>query len=160
MSETATIETLTAEVKALVIGNRQVTLSVARQLDSFDLVVGAFCGDFDPDKFTPFGRIKTGRKGPRYARCGRSEKDAEWNPIRHACSGFCNHDKLRGSCGIYERLTRCEYDFEWIGRLEPSGQLTSVCAFCEWPERVNEDPDLAPYAQWFTMPLIVLAGLR
>lgn len=33
MSTKAEVETLTAEVKTLVVGNRQITLSVARQLD-------------------------------------------------------------------------------------------------------------------------------
>jgi hypothetical protein len=34
---TATIETLTAEVRTLVVGSRQVTLSIAKQLDVVDL---------------------------------------------------------------------------------------------------------------------------
>lgn len=33
MTTTATVETLTAEVRVLMVGNRQITLSVARQLD-------------------------------------------------------------------------------------------------------------------------------
>ena len=32
-SSTATVETLTAEVRVLMVGNRQITLSVAKQLD-------------------------------------------------------------------------------------------------------------------------------
>ena len=37
MSDTATIETLTAEVRTLMVGSRQVTLSVAKQLDEVNL---------------------------------------------------------------------------------------------------------------------------
>ena len=51
MSETATVEVLTAEVRVLMIGSRQVTLSVARQLDCID-----------PYEIQPFGRIKLGTR--------------------------------------------------------------------------------------------------
>lgn len=44
---TATIETLTAEVRVLMVGNRQVTLSVYRQLDKISA-----------DAITAFGRIR------------------------------------------------------------------------------------------------------
>lgn len=48
-SSTATIETLTAEVRVLMVGNRQVTLSVARQLDRAPL-----------EEVEPFGRVRIG----------------------------------------------------------------------------------------------------
>lgn len=47
MSESATIEVLTAQVRVLMVGNRQVTLSVFAQLDSVA-----------PDKIKPFGRVR------------------------------------------------------------------------------------------------------
>lgn len=52
MSEqtTATVETLTAEVRVLVVGNRQITLSVAKQLDEVPL--------WD---MLPFGRVSVGK---------------------------------------------------------------------------------------------------
>lgn len=43
---TATVETLTAEVHVLKVGNRQITLSVAKQLDVIPF-----------DRLRPFGRI-------------------------------------------------------------------------------------------------------
>lgn len=43
---TATVETLTAEVRVLMVGSRQVTLSVARQLDWIDIT-----------QLEPFGRV-------------------------------------------------------------------------------------------------------
>ena len=45
-SETATVEVLTAEVRVLQVGRRQITLSVYRQLDAID-----------PDDIEPFGRV-------------------------------------------------------------------------------------------------------
>ena len=47
---TATVETITAEVRVLMVGNRQVTLSVYRQLDIVDL-----------HWVEPFGRVSDGR---------------------------------------------------------------------------------------------------
>lgn len=44
---TATVETLTAEVRVMMVGSRQVTLSVAKQLDRVD------CADLDP-----MGRVR------------------------------------------------------------------------------------------------------
>lgn len=71
--ETAHIETMTAEVKVLMVGNRQITLSVAKQLDRVPL----------EDMF-PFGRIRIDRKHPRDV-IGRSNTDgalviSEWPP--------------------------------------------------------------------------------
>lgn len=47
-TNTATVETLTAEVQALMIGSRQVTLSVYRQLDEVPW----------DENFSPFGRVR------------------------------------------------------------------------------------------------------
>ena len=51
---TATIETLTAEVRTLVVGSRQITLSVAKQLDFVDL-----------SRLRVFGRVRI-FKGAHY----------------------------------------------------------------------------------------------
>ncbi len=48
-SATATVETLTAEVRTLVVGSRQVTLSVFKQLDTLSVW-----------KIKPFGRVRSG----------------------------------------------------------------------------------------------------
>jgi len=47
--DTATVETITAQVRVLMVGSRQVTLSVARQLDSVE-----------PAEIDPFGRVRLG----------------------------------------------------------------------------------------------------
>lgn len=50
MSETATVEVLTAEVRVLMVGSRQVTLSVYRQLDRIPLCA-----------LKAFGRVQAGQ---------------------------------------------------------------------------------------------------
>ena len=63
---TATVETLTAEVRVLMVGNRQITMSVAKQLDEVPFaeieVFGRVClGGFGPAGIQLIGRsIKTG----------------------------------------------------------------------------------------------------
>jgi hypothetical protein len=47
MTTTATIETLTAEVRTLVVGSRQITMSVAKQLDIVPI-----------DQLRVFGRVR------------------------------------------------------------------------------------------------------
>ena len=59
-TNTATIETLTAEVRVLMVGSRQVTLSVARQLDRVRLA-----------DMEPFGRIKLDRDDDRHCLIGK-----------------------------------------------------------------------------------------
>lgn len=66
---TATVETLTAEVRVLMVGSRQITLSVARQLD------------YAPyDDIEPMGRV---RIGPT------SDDDRSWVTVigRHRMTG-------------------------------------------------------------------------
>lgn len=159
---TANVETLTAEVRVLMVGSRQVTLSVARQLDYYELLY-----DDEVLEFTPFGRVRTGRKAEAYTRCDGSARGAEWLPIKHTCPGrkpACGHDQRwingRYHCGTFERLELREIDFEWVGLHRPTGNLVAVGCFCPNPARVSEDPDLADFAEWFHLPLIVLAGLK
>jgi hypothetical protein len=55
MTDTATVETLTAEVRCLMVGSRQVTLSVAKQLDIIPL-----------KDIRVFGRVKVNVSGTKY----------------------------------------------------------------------------------------------
>lgn len=55
----ATVEVLTAEVRALMVGSRQVTLSVYRQLDQVDPFEVPLTEGFEP-----FGRVRSGTKYP------------------------------------------------------------------------------------------------
>jgi hypothetical protein len=150
---TATVETLTAEVRVLQVGNRQITLSVARQLDAFELQ-----WEDEALNFTPFGRIKTGAKGERYVPCEPNDKGAErvQRPGGNCGRPSCGHIKLwignAPACGTHQRLAACEFHYQWIGRHQPTGSLIVVNAFAD------EVP--AEFADWRELPLIVLAGLR
>ena len=64
----ARVEVLTAEVRVLMVGSRQVTLSVYGQLDYAK-----------PDQIEPFGRVRTGR-----AHCSD-----EWGGVSRGCPGDC-----------------------------------------------------------------------
>ncbi|MDZ7884746.1 MAG: hypothetical protein U5N53_18495 [Mycobacterium sp.] len=52
-SNTATVETLTAEVRVLMVGNRQITSGVYKQLD--------FC---PTEEIRPLGRVRSGLQAP------------------------------------------------------------------------------------------------
>lgn len=156
-TETVAVETLTAEVRVLMVGSRQVTLSVARQLDSYELQ------DDESIGFMPFGRIRTGARGEKFVRCKRDDKDAEWFPIAHECPnqhGTCGHWKqyFNGKmvCGTAERLELREYDYQWIGRRAPTRNLIVVNAF---ENDLDDKSDPESWA-WKDLPLIVLAGLK
>lgn len=135
MTTTATVETLTAEVRVLTVGNRQVTVSVARQLDWFEV------DDDEAQGFTPFGRVRTGDKsGERFEPCRQRDRGAQ---------------TMHGRWG---RWVSSEWDFEWIGRAS-SGSLILVRMMRngltsgddEWNRQIRS---------WQELPLIVLAGLR
>jgi hypothetical protein len=155
-SATATVETLTGEVRVLMVGSRQVTLSVARQLDSFEYE------DDESLNFTPFGRIRTGAKGEKYVQCQRGDRGAEWFPLptcrRRTDTGSCHHQMRMVNnsylCGTFERIELCEYDVQWIGRHEPTGNLIVINAFTD---EIKGDEQ---FIDWKELPLVVLAGLR
>jgi hypothetical protein len=60
--ETAQVDTLTAEVRVLMVGNRQITQSVAKQLDTVEL-----------REMEPFGRVHLSGRGPLVI--GRDRRD-------------------------------------------------------------------------------------
>lgn len=137
MTTTATVETLTAEVRVLMVGNRQITVSVARQLDWFEV------DDDEAQDFRPFGRVRTGDKsGERFEPCRERDRGAQRG----------------GNQGRWGRWVSCEWDFEWIGR-GSAGSLILVRMMGngltngddEWNRQIEA---------WKELPLIVLAGLR
>lgn len=65
--DTASIEVLTAEVRTLVVGNRQVTLSVFKQLDR----VG-------PEVIVPFGRVHSGERFYEHSGYGEREEIVDY----------------------------------------------------------------------------------
>jgi hypothetical protein len=68
--KTATVETLTAEVRVLMVGSRQVTMSVYEQLDYVE-----------PLLIEPFGRVRP-KKNLAYAEIHVVGRDSDGNLVR------------------------------------------------------------------------------
>jgi len=170
--ETATVEVLTAEVRTLVVGNRQITQSVVKQLDQ------VLHGDFEP-----FGRIRTGNfegwvgrqastgalvrcfwDPPTPGRVSRELREAEAS-LERARTDFENMEsglaqvraEYEGDTDNVYMINSAERRLETArDRLDASvrhwGQEEQWAASCEalWPK----------YKAWQQLPLIVLAGLR
>jgi len=147
---TATVEVLTAEVRVLMVGSRQVTLSVVKQLD-----------EIEPEEITPFGRITTGRKRDReevrsVEVIGRAEDGslarAAVFGTRHVCgSGFHegSHYEVNGTAAIGGAC-----DKHRTPGL-PGVSSSQGHHFWAWFY-----PDKETLDAWDDLPLIVLAGLR
>jgi len=137
-NHTATVETLTAEVRVLMVGSRQVTLSVARQLD-----IEA------PGLMEPFGRIRTDAKAGKY--------DLEVIG-RHAMNGsLCRSEIL-----VRERM--CGYAYG-VKKNCPDRNRHDAHRWDEYLSGAGGNYDGSPaweriYLDWQALPLIVLAGLR
>lgn len=134
--EQAIVETLTAEVKTLVVGNRQVTLSVARQLDTFfwDPFVG-YLG------FVPFGRIRTNRR-IRFSWGATGEPEME----------IIGRNK-DGSLGIMLVERSC------------TGECVRIQRYYREIDREDLTENAVAFSNRFyeyieSLPLIILAGLR
>ncbi len=130
---TANVETLTAEVRVLMVGNRQVTMSVLRQLD----VVRAAA-------ILPFGRVKdpTVIRGPY----GELIEDRV-TVVGVVKDGYKNAGVLvRARCSPNPSYPRAWSDLplDERNRLYATARATTT----------------ALYEEWCDLPLIVLAGLR
>jgi hypothetical protein len=157
-SKTATVETLTAEVRVLMVGSRQVTMSVYNQLDQVT-----------PAEIEPFGRV-----APKTATGG-------WVHVigRHTDSGVLVRAFLPGAPGDpsagerYIANLRVKLD-EARARARAHEARRVVGSNLEkskvlWQDLVErrtaeiaewEDGLSAMSAKWCALPLIVLAGLR
>lgn len=178
---TATVETLTAEVRVLMVGSRQVTLSVYRQLDRVPI---ALC--------EPFGRVADSQ-----------DKKALWVVGKHRKTGELvrahpSRDDLRhwtididGWCAIHQsaimpsvvQVGRCHIDLDKddVIRVDDDS-LGKTSRPEEWPQKWPwrfASPELRDAAEQQAadiaskvdeqnriadecarLPLIVLAGLR
>ncbi len=128
----ATVETLTAEVRVLMLGKRQVTLSVYRQLDVVK-----------PKDCEPFGRIR----------------DAQDKPVKKDSWMELPTVYVVGRCVHTDTLVRswCSEPREPVDVSAALNRPRNAKENAEWA-RYKED--LARYRKWAAMPLIVLAGLR
>jgi hypothetical protein len=165
----AKVEVLTAEVRVLQVGRRQVTLSVVRQLD------WAEAADVEP-----FGRVRTSDKPPGRIRAisasGSSQvKSATPIEIVGSASGVlvrsvCWRTVLTCTSGgdaacaeiraINAELRR-HVDRTGLPRMTPEyhrvSDKFSAHGVHDW---IRYDPDQQTYEKWEALPLIVLAGLR
>lgn len=130
--QTATVETLTAEVRVLVVGNRQVTLSVYRQLDNID-----------PEWFEPFGRV-----------CDSQDRSA-W-PCRR-CDQKVAVVRLVGVDTMAGALSRVRA-FEPVRCRRPRSDAAIWCVPFGMDEYTDDDRER--FLLWDHLPLIILAGLR
>jgi hypothetical protein len=141
----ATVEVLTAEVRVLQVGSRQITLSVARQLDLIE-----------PELIIPFGRITTGR------RANDAEVISEVEVIGRADDG-----SLARSVATVERMV-CGQGYHPGSHYVLNGGAAEAGRCDEHrtapPAETHywgwSHPDRETVRAWEALPLIVLAGLR
>jgi hypothetical protein len=170
---TAHVEVLTAEVRVLMVGSRQVTLSVYSQLDIVR-----------PDEIEPFGRVRPrdAEKDLVYA-VGASARDRDLGslvrsqrkrarPLRDAAE----HYRDRAQLITKYRAVPDQGVLDQLGRLmQPTGWTWWTSGEKQaWAKRLEQDIDTREYfdraaqteraaagaEQWEALPLIVLAGLR
>ncbi len=153
----ANVEVLTAEVRVLMVGSRQVTLSVARQLD-----------EVKPDDVTPFGRVRTGTtKRPWYAAellevVGAGHLGdlvrSSMHTTRCRCCPHSEYDtdthrnwRCRDHAKVEPRLPE-----DSLGRALRIGEGGGIWAWESHPWVYTPKW----WDDWKELPLIVLAGLR
>lgn len=175
---TATVETLVAEVRVLMVGSRQITLSVARQLDRVGL------GDIDA-----FGRIELGLDYGMGAVIGRQQSTGalvtatyDKSPLR---TTYFSVVDLPGKVGVCSRLHTSSQTVSLKFNTEPIIVDENAVAFCDiddhrryhgagrcdhWATNGQDAIIEAKIAETKSvvqrhlraaaLPLIVLAGLR
>ena len=172
---TARVDVLTAEVRVLMVGSRQVTLSVYAQLDQVEF-----------DEIEPFGRIapRDAARGCLYV-VGASIRNADRGTLVRAVSsgvGTLRHhaERARRLAAITGRYDSAMVQLERIGdgdrdpqrwrelndqaresRWELEREGVDHWSYDELTEEAQQNEDRAETAtRWSELPLIVLAGLR
>jgi len=175
-SKTATVETLTAEVRVLMVGSRQVTMSVYNQLDEVDY-----------DDIHPFGRVRPKGDDSYIWLVGRHEASGTLVRARIPAShkavareaGFSSFEHNQLCCGADEAdKAAAKYESKgnatlYIGNGHSGTGTELATQNRERAKRLRETAramhdkfllDARPY--WLRveeaedLPLIVLAGLR
>lgn len=135
MTTTATVETLTAEVRVLMVGNRQVTKGVYQQLDIAD-----------PWHINPFGRVNA----------GTSYEDGYGAKQLYSLELVGEHEGTLVRCGIKDIWTYGQIPGIRMPSRPTEDERKRYEESCKqwkplWIKRYNE---------FLELPLIVLAGLR
>ncbi|MGO8889724.1 MAG: hypothetical protein ACLP8X_28085 [Streptosporangiaceae bacterium] len=166
----ATVEVLTAEVRVLQVGRRQVTLSVVRQLDWAD-----------PADVEPFGRVRTGDNLPgRPSAIGNMGSSRVKQPAAVEVVGSASGVLVRSvswrsmltctsggasACPEAQALNT-ELDRFKVRGQPPSHKTPEYQRILdrfmahEVHDWTRYDPDQRTYDAWQALPLIVLAGLK
>jgi hypothetical protein len=137
----ARVEVPTAEVRVLMVGSRQVTLSVFRQLDRVDSAL-----------IEPFGRVRDKPADPgsdRVVVVGRSARPADHGAlVRSSLSANYEHQQAWRWRNDREPI----FDGDGDGGPMTGEARERAARVCEARARIA--------AEWARLPLIVLAGLR
>jgi hypothetical protein len=155
---TATVEVLTAEVRVLMVGSRQVTQSVFRQLD-----------EIEPGFYIePFGRVSFPDKSDRG---GVWVVGTDWHGnlcrayrVRPHLSRYLYYEELEKDSDAHEdielfaqRAWAAALDNGEDHHLAANKARRARCAELAHDLMVREGDS---YREWKALPLIVLAGLR
>lgn len=159
-NRTATVETLTAEVRVLMVGSRQVTMSVYDQLDWVPL------GDIEP-----FGRVRPRKPEEGYVYVVGRHMQSEnlvrshvYGDPRDPAAGIERHE-----ADLRDKLTQAKEkaDSNSSGPYALSPSYVERASFWRSAEqRLTAELDewtnggAVKSAEWCKLPLIVLAGLR
>jgi hypothetical protein len=144
---TAAVEVLTAEVRVLMVGSRQVTLSVARQLDIAS-----------PAEIEAFGRIRADHKAPEdrievIGSAAGTLARSQITPQTFRCDGPYRGNGFRTPEGGWVAYQRCD---SW--RADPGHRENHD--YVEFGDHGMSWDGEEIYLQWARLPLVVLAGLR
>lgn len=134
---TATVETITAEVRTLMVGSRQVTMSVYKQLDNVDV-----------DQIEPFGRVRP--VDPHH--------DVVYVVGREVTTGSLVKAQAHHSPGVRHAIACPDHRPQ-----SPNSYCREYLhdKKCSKPNVAEEMERLAVIAdEWSSLPLIILAGLR
>jgi hypothetical protein len=154
---TARVDLLTAEVRVLMVGSRQITLSVYRQLDWAHA-----------DEIIPFGRVNTLRLGEHpFGRIPELRDDTTgWVEVVGVSTCVRNAGALVRSCCRPARH-QAKNARSWRDSAQAVRQGGHVAVLGK-PLTAEEcdrraalgDAGAAQAEEWAALPLIVLAGLR
>lgn len=179
MKQTATVEALTAEVRVLMVGSRQITLSVARQLDVLD----------ELSAIEVFGRVRLGDDKPRVIGADKATGELKLALFKFPHGPVITAEDIDKPIIICDTTRGNQRDHAYFLRYEDEATLTvdpratQSCGkhapdpmggrfngVCGWDPNGNEPLIKAQIAEWqaarrvfdaaASAPLIVLAGLR
>ena len=173
---TATVEVLTAEVHVLKVGSRQITQSVAKQLDEALLedmelfgrirLTGALEGEHIIGRLSSTGALVRAQLRSKFSFPHISlYGDKEFVTICRTVAGVRRDARVR----FEGRTVLVDID-SWQQCQQPEHFIPGGCAVGTWrsngfSDRIREqiafhDANMAPHLAAHDLPLIVLAGLR